>query len=204
MKNTKMKLIQIPDQPFEMQTTQVTQELYKKVTGVDPSYFKGKNLPVERVSWWDAIKFCNRVSELQGLEPCYEISDSETQVHWNKCHDGFRLPTEKEWEHAYRAGRTTDPAGRELLEQAWCYENSGGRTHPVGKKKPNAWGLYDMLGNVWEWCSDLWEPNYSYRVYRGGSWLYPAGYLRAGLRRRVAPGSRFYSLGIRCARSTAL
>jgi len=210
-----MKMIQLPGSQalginaFEMQTVPVTQGLFKQAMGCNPSYSReelnsGLDLPVEQVSWFDAVEFCNRASKMQNLGPCYEVSGDGTQVRWDQAANGFRLPTEAEWEYACRAGSGVDPTDQEILEQAWCCENSGGRTHPVGIRQPNAWGLYDMLGNIWEWCWDLWEPNYSLRVYRGGSWSSPAGYLRAADRSRSAPGYRGNSLGIRCARSTTL
>jgi len=206
MEYVHMKLIQLPDSQelditFEMQTAQVTQELYEEVIGVNPSYFKGKNLPVERVSWFDAIKFCNRASELQGLEPCYEISNEGTQVHWNKQHNGLRLPTEIEWEYACRAGSDVDPVNRDLLAQAGCWENFDASTQPAGIKQPNSWGLYDMLGNVWEWCWDLWEPNTRSRVVRGGLWDSNAYPVRAAFRGDYNPAGQYSFIGFRCSRT---
>lgn len=197
-----MKLIQPPKSPeldhsFEIQTTQVTQELYKEVMGVNPSYFQGDpKLPVEKVSWFDAITFCNRASELQHLEPCYETRDGVSQ--WNKQANGFRLPAETEWEYAYLAGEP-DPIGPNLLTHVWCHENANSKTHPVGLKLPNQWGLYDMLGNVWEWC---WDHISDYRVVRGGSFYYVnAAGLRASYRSHYAPAYRNDGLGVRCVRT---
>ncbi len=132
----------------------MTQGHYKAVTGENPSHFKGSDdLPLECISWLDAVRFCNSLSERESLRPNYRIeSDQVTIVGGN----GYRLPTEAEWEYACRAdSRTTfglgDDAAR-LGEFAWFVGNSGGKTHPVGRKTPNVLGLYDMHGNVWEWC----------------------------------------------------
>jgi len=207
-----MKMIQLPGSQalgideFEMQTVPVTQELYAAVMKCNPSYFReepssGLNLPVECVSWLDAAKFCNHASRIQGLEPCYEISVNGEHVNWHKHCDGFRLPTEKEWERACRAGSDVDPTDQEILEQAWCQENSEGSTHSVATKQPNAWGLYDMLGNVREWCQDLWGANYSHRVLRGGGWSDYANSMRAAGRSYNAPSNQYYYIGFRCSRT---
>jgi len=153
--------------PFYLGLTEVTQTQYQAVMGANPSQFKGPTNPVESVSWDDAVLFCRKLSEKTGKT--------------------FRLPTEAEWEYACRAGtRTRFSFGDSesiLGDYAWWGGNSGGKTHPVAQKKPNAWGLYDMVGNVWEWCAD-WYGTYSsgastdpqgnipdgHRVVRGGSW----------------------------------
>lgn len=129
-------------QDFEMQTTPVTQALWTEVMGQSPSHFKGKSNPVESVSWNDVQEF---IGELNKLDPEYT----------------YRLPTEAEWEYACRAGTTTayHCAEKDLKKYAWFSENSGDKTHPVGKLQPNAWGLYDMMGNVWEWIGD-WYGEY--------------------------------------------
>ncbi len=146
----------------------VTQYEYQRVMGENPSRFHGDDrLPVESVSWFDAIEFCNRLSGLEGLEPYYDIDDIVRKHVRVSGGSGYRLPTEAEWEYACRAGTTTrwccgdDP--EQLTEHAWFGENSGSRTHPVGQKLPNAWGLYDMHGNVWEWCGD-WFDKYARAV----------------------------------------
>ena len=180
--------------PFEMMVTPVTQALWQAVMGNNPSRFKGPDLPVENVSWDDAQEFIQKLNQMLGT-------------------DSLRLPTEAEWEYACRAGTTGARYG-ELGEVAWYYDNSDQKTHPVGQKAPNAWGLYDMLGNVWEWCQD-WHGSYpsgpvtdptgpsagSDRVDRGGSWYAFAWYVRAANRDDNLPGLRVGFVGFRLARS---
>ena len=130
--------------------------------GDNPSHFKGSDdLPVESVSWLDAVKFCNKLSEREKRTPFYRIDGTEVTLAGG---NGYRLPTEAEWEYACRAKSTTlypfgDDASK-LGEHAWYAGNSESKTHPVGQKLPNAWGLYDMLGNVWEWCADGYDEKY--------------------------------------------
>jgi formylglycine-generating enzyme required for sulfatase activity len=172
----------------------VTQALWESVMGSNPSYFEGGSLPVEQVSWRDVKRF---LSQANDASPGLRV----------------RLPTEAEWEYACRAGTTGARYGS-LDAVAWYDDNSGGKPHPVGGKAPNAWGLYDMLGNVLEWCSD-WSADYppgaavdpkgpasgSQRVLRGGSWFTPARCARAAYRDALVPGSLRDCLGFRLARS---
>jgi len=188
---------EVIDTPFLLGQTEVTQELYEKVMGYNPSYFKNPQNPVECVSWVDAILFCNKLSDLQGLEECYTSSDSEKYV-CDFTKKGYRLPREKEWEYAAKAGTKNRWAGTnkeaKLDEYAWFGQNfSNGSTHPVATKKPNEWGLYDMSGNVREWCSDKYDPERrgwrADRVVRGGGWNWNDGtsYLRVAYRHSARP-----------------
>jgi formylglycine-generating enzyme required for sulfatase activity len=161
----------------------------------NPSHFKGPSLPVENVSWQDVQEFLRL---LNARDPKH----------------GYRLPTEAEWEYACRAGKTDDYAGS-LDGIAWHESNSDGQTRPVGLKEPNAWGLYDMHGNVWEWVQDWYGFEYyedkpstdpqgpgsgSYKVYRGGGWLSNAADCRASARGFNFPGDRYYYVGFRLVR----
>jgi formylglycine-generating enzyme required for sulfatase activity len=176
--------------PFYMATTEVTQAQWKAVIGSNPSKFQGDDLPVEQVSWYDAKEFIRNLNE------------KEEGIH-------YRLPTEAEWEYACRAGTTGDRYG-DLNSIAWYDPNSGSTTHPVGQKRANAWGLHDMLGNVYEWCED-WKDEYpsgnvtdprgpssgSGRVVRGGSWLIHANRARSYFRDFFMPDCRRDDVGFR-------
>ena len=190
-------------QPFYLGVTEVTNAQWKAVMGEVPSHWQDDDRPVERVSWNDAVAFCRKLSAL----PAERAAGRE-----------YRLPTEAEWEYACRAGsKTAYSFGDDewsLGEHGWFDGNSDGQTHPVARKKPNAWGLHDMHGNVWEWCSD-WYGEYpagattdpagpaggSSRVFRGGCWLSTAGGCRSACRVRCVPGSRASDLGFRLALS---
>ena len=192
-------------QPFYLGVTEVTQGQYRAVTGQSPSQFKGSDeLPVENVSWEEAVAFCDKLNERE-----------KGQLGGER----YRLPTEAEWEYACRAGSTTrysfgdDAAG--LGEFAWFRDNSGGKTHPVGEKRPNAFNLYDMHGNVWEWCQDWYDDGYyrrssaadppgptraAFRVDRGGGWGSSPRLCQSANRGRITPGDRSGRLGFRVAR----
>lgn len=178
---------------FEMCATEVTQSQWQMLMGNNPSSFKGVNQPVNNVSWDEAVEFIEKVNML---------SKDYT----------YRLPTEAEWEYACRAGSTDDHAG-DLDQMAWYEANSGGKTHPVGKKKPNEWGLYDMHGNVQEWCQD-WYGDYhsetvtdpqgpkngSDRVLKGGGWHNHPKSCRSASRVIGMPGNHYFYVGFRLAR----
>ena len=184
---------------FYLGMTEVTQAQYKAVMGTNPSGFKGDDLPVEYVSWNDAMEFCNKLNEM-GKAPSG----------WQ-----FTLPTEAQWEYAARGGKKSRgykySGSDDLGEVAWYGRNSGNKTHPAASKKANELGLYDMSGNVWEWCRDRYEKDYagdpefltgnsgSYRVTRGGSWLNYAGVCRSANRGNGDPGDRVNRLGFRVA-----
>lgn len=185
---------------FRLAAFPTNQERYARVTGRRPSAAQGDRLPVEGVSWLDAIRFCNALSRCEGLAPAYRLHGEV--VEWDVSADGYRLPTEAEWEHACRAGTSGARYGP-LDEIAWYRGNSQERMRDVGGKRPNAWGLYDMLGNVWEWCWDTDgdgnKPDY--RVLRGGGWFDEHWSCRASVRRRSHPDFRIDDVGFRVARS---
>lgn len=184
---------------FKMGVHVVTQAQYEQVMGVNPSEFKGANNPVGMVSWEDAVAFCRRLSELPAEKAAGNV---------------YRLPTEAEWEYACRAGTTTKLSfgddESEFGEYAWHSGNSNYKTHPVGGKKPNAWGLYDMHGNVFEWCQDLYgdypsgtvtDPTGAaqspFRVLRGGSYGSDAAGCRSAQRSGNRPSSGSDDVGFR-------
>jgi formylglycine-generating enzyme required for sulfatase activity len=211
-----------------MSKHQVTQGQYEAVTGNNPSYFTTSispetstaNRPVEQVTWYDAVEFCNKLSTQEGLTPVYTITGrtpatgypitaATVEADWSK--SGYRLPTEAQWEYACRAGTTTAyNTGATISDSTgWYSSNSGGRTHSVGEKPANAYGLYDMHGNVWEWCWDWYEAydsgvqndptgavSGSNRVNRGGSCRYGQD-LRSAYRSYDFPDRRYEAVGFR-------
>ena len=185
--------------PYRLAAFPVTQALYAEVTGERPSAARGPELPVETVSWHDAVRFCNALSDRDGYAPAYRLDGEE--VRWDTSADGYRLPTEAEWEHACRAG-TTGPRYGPLDEIAWYRGNSGERIREVSGRQPNAWGLYDMLGNTWDWCWDVYDAEVygGYRVLRGGGWFDEPWSCRASVRRRSHPRLRIEDVGFRLAR----
>jgi len=190
-------------EPFLLSQYPLTQDIYYNITHSNPSTFKGTRNPVENVTWNDAIKFCNLLSTEEGLEEVYSISNNNEEISCNWNSKGYRLPTEAEWEYACR-GKVNKVRYDEIDDIAWYNENSENKTHPVGEKKPNDWGLHDMLGNVWEWCWDLYdEKEYgSYRIFRGGGWGDQERGCLASNRRRSHPTFYIDDLGFRIARST--
>ena len=189
-------------QGFWMSDHETTQAEYQLVMGSNPSNWKGESLPVEQVSWDDAVAYCKKLTE------------RERAAGRITAQQAYRLPTEAEWEYAARAGTAGARYG-ELGTIAWYNGKSGNQTHPVKQKTANAWGLHDMIGNVWEWCSD-WYGDYptgsvtdptgpgsgSNRVFRGGSWVNVARFARSARRFRGDPGYRNFSLGFRPALSS--
>jgi formylglycine-generating enzyme required for sulfatase activity len=211
---------------FQMDRHEVTQAQYEKLGKVEafpnPSHFQGADLPVEQVTWPQAARFCNARSRREGLQPCYNEDTGACDFEAN----GYRLPTEAEWECACRAGTSSGYSfgdeARQLGDFAWFADNAGKKTHPVGRKKPNPWGLFDMHGNVAEWCQDVYDPNYyksspekaprgpeegNEYVLRGGSWKSPADALRSTY--RIGESAGFSdaclardAIGFRCVRRT--
>lgn len=189
-------------QPFQLSKFLVTQDSYFAVTQKSPSTFNGARNPVENISWNEAVEFCNRLSQKEGLPEYYIINNEEKSIRCNQDADGYRLPTEAEWQYACQAGNKEVRYG-ELDKIAWYKENAAGQTHEVGKMEPNAWGLHDMLGNVWEWCWDVYDEIVygSYRVFRGGGWFDPERGCLATNRRRGHPTFQIDDLGFRLAKN---
>jgi formylglycine-generating enzyme required for sulfatase activity len=189
---------------FRLAPYPVTRELYRAVLGEAPASPAGPRTPVTDVSWLEAVRFCDLLSRETGLDPCYSAGDDPDgrDVVCDPEAGGYRLPTEAEWEYACRAGSTGVRYG-ELDEIAWYHGNSGGEAHDVGTRAPNAWGLHDMIGNVWEWCWDVYDAEVygPYRVFRGGSWSDQPRGCRASCRRKSHPAFRVDDLGFRLARS---
>ena len=224
---------------FYMGKYQVTQDQYQAVMENKPSFFSAdpqageiqNKRPVKMVSWYDALVFCNKLSVMEGLSPAYSINGKTNPEDWGTVptsndatwndviivagSTGYRLPTEAQWEYACRAGTTTAYNTGDTISDntGWYSSNSESKTHDVGLKLANAWGLYDMHGNVWEWCWD-WYGSYPSkaqtnpmgassgvrRVKRGGSWRDSAQGLRSAVRFIYYPNIRMYNLGFRLVR----
>jgi formylglycine-generating enzyme required for sulfatase activity len=188
---------------FFLSEAPCTQSQWEAVMGSNPSHFKGTDRPVENVSWNEAVEFCRKLTKM------HQEAGAMPQG-WS-----WRLPTEAEWEYAARAGTTGSRYG-ELNAIAWHTDNSGGETHPVKQKAANVWGLYDMMGNVWEWCGD-WYGEYptgsvtnptgpssgSDRAFRGGGWYFGARNCRSASRCRDEPGLRCAHRGFRSVLSSS-
>ncbi len=222
---------------FWMWKSEVTQGEFKKYMGYNPSYFRscGLDCPVEYLNWHEAAAFCNALSQAKNLPQCFVCKGKNNKIlcsvraefrgqSYYNC-KGWRLPTEAEWEYAYRAGSTTafyngditnDLKDPNLDKIGWYKENSSGTPHPVMRKQPNKWGLYDMAGNVWEWVFDRYSlyPSIStplenpvgaltskYRVARGGSWGLYSRYCRAATRSKNSPSFRNWGIGFRPVRT---
>jgi len=224
---------------------EITQGQYYEVTGYRPSNFSTNSddsgpegwmkLPVEMITWYNTLVFCNKLSVKEGFSPVYRIEGSTDPDEWGEAPlvknsawdavemisgaNGYRLPTEAEWEYAARGGDTSSKplvyaGSSDAGKVSWYYDNSGFKIHEIGKKAPNGYGLYDMSGNVMEWCWD-WLGNYSaaakdnptgplsgqYRIIRGGGWSVSVHYSRVAYRHNNSPFYRGVNLGFRTARS---
>jgi formylglycine-generating enzyme required for sulfatase activity len=190
--------------PFLLGRYPVTAALHRAVTGTDLDPSGSDAAPVVNVSWLDAIEMCNRLSERSGLHPAYARDTPSGEVTCDWTATGYRLPTDAEWQYACKAGTSGYRYGG-IDDIAWYADNSGGRVHEVGGKAANPWGLHDMLGNVWEWCWDLYDPEVygPYRVFRGGGWAEPSRGCGASVRRRSHPTFAIDDLGFRLARTVA-
>jgi formylglycine-generating enzyme required for sulfatase activity len=211
--------------PFAIDKFEVTQEMFAKAQLPNPSHWSDNpKRPVERVRWRDAKQYCNERSIAEGLKPCYNEKTADWECDFSA--NGYRLPTEAEWEFAARAGTTGaydfgQPTN--LRQYAWAAENAEEKTHPVGQKKPNRWGIHDLYGNVSEWCEDVYSPSYYkssptkdpagppnpgkdvQRVMRGGSWKSTPDMCRATFRQGQKTGDTdacFFTdyCGFRCVR----
>ncbi len=203
--------VKVPGKDYSIMATEVTQELYEAVMGENPSYHKGDNLPVEKVSWYDAIYFCNKLSLVKNLEPVYSVNGETNVTAWNyKAHSisgditqntdatGYRLPTLEEWQYAAKGGKNYTYAGSNNLDAVgWYYDNSDNKTHPIAQKKQNGYGLYDMSGNVWEWVWGSGDGSYDDRYRCGGSYNYDDNYCEVDYRGYDYAYSRDDDLGFR-------
>ncbi|MCD6326567.1 formylglycine-generating enzyme family protein [bacterium] len=216
---------------FQMSETEVTEKQFEEVMGWNDSYNeRGDDYPVEGVTWFDCVSFCNKLSQADGYAQCYTMTNvgysgdhiTSAEVSCSFDANGYRLPTEAEWEYACRAGTTTrfytGDSDSDLGRAGWYYGNSGSQKREVGEKERNAWGLYDTHGNVWEWCWDWYSSGYygtrpdpdsdptgassgSGRVMRGGGWRILVLLCRSAYRYWNVPRSRPDSVGLRVARS---
>ena len=229
------EMVAIPDKNYAIGKYLVTQALWQSVTGKNPSNFTGESRPVESVNWFDCVLFCNKLSKQEGLDPVYTIPDGLEQAlqgqvgaqdssvdEWvkevvqNVDANGYRLPTDWEWYFAAKANLELQFSGSDNSEEvAWTHENSKNQTQGVGQKKGNGFGLFDMSGNVWEWCWDRWGGGWqdtptegstgpsdgSDQVIRGGSWLDDERISRIAARGQTSPSGRSSYQGVRLCRT---
>jgi len=202
---------------FYISKYEITQKQYEKVMDTSPSFFKGENMPVTNIDWYDAVKFCNALSSKEGLTPCYEISYGSdgrvTDVKWDRSANGYRLPTEAEHECAAQFDFQGQPL--DATKFGWFFINGDRKIHNAGQKEPNIYNLYDILGNVWEWCWDIYGtyesglqenpvglPSGEKRVSKGGSYTTENTLVRASDRGNGKPTLKGKDLGVRVVRSS--
>ena len=196
------------DRDYAIDRTEVTQAMFKGLMGNNPSFFKGDSTrPVDNVNFIEAAEFCNRRSIAEGLSPCY------SPANWScdRSKNGYRLPTEAEWQYACKGGKQTRFSWGNAINGKYCWylDNCGKTTHGVGTLKPNSFGLYDMIGNVWEWCDDRYSPNRAPAKYwqlgpktlLGGSWSSSAQSLGSAARDGGDPQGKSNGVGFRCVKN---
>lgn len=201
---------------FYIGTYEVTQKEWAEIMGYNPSNWKANNLPVENISWYEAIEFCNKLSHQENLNPVYAINDNSVVVNWNA--NGYRLPTEAEWEFAARGGKfadSSDFSGSNKIETvAWFNKNSKRKTQAVGTKLPNLLNIFDMSGNVFEWCWDWYgeypgfaqvnpkgSANGEKKIIRGGAWISDKQFCKIDSRSSEFPETKGYLIGFRIVRN---
>lgn len=216
--STAPEMVIIPGTNYMLSKTEITQSLYEEITGKNKSEFKGSNLPVENVSLYDAIYFCNLLSIKQGKQPVYKYNGETDVTTWDyipnisrelyggditedQNANGYRLPTAAEWEYAANGGQDYQYSGSDNVDEvAWYYNNANYETHPVAQKKPNGYGLYDMSGNVWEWT--LNHSNQGGLIFgavyiKGGSWYDEAQFQKTTTQIDDDAAKRWYDTGFR-------
>ena len=193
-------MTKIPERNIFMGATEVTQLVYEKVMGKNPASHKGRQFPVESVSWYDAVEFCNTLSQMYNLKPAYFVDDKKN-VAWDQEADGYRLPTEAEWEFCSKGGKDFKYSGSDDIDEVgWYNQKSNGTSKVIATKKANDYGLYDMTGNVWEWCWDFEFESEKEIVDKGGSFKNKDDLCSITTEDCSDKNSKYSNLGIRLVR----